>query len=191
MIDNGWLKQNPLAPPSSRVIHCPSPNFNARPSNTGIDLIVVHNISLPPSEFGGGFIEQFFQNELDHSVHSYFQTIEGLHVSSHCLIARDGCMSQFVSFQDRAWHAGVSQYGKREQCNDFSVGIELEGADDIAYEPIQYTRLVDLIRSLIKTYPTLSVDKIVGHSDIAPGRKTDPGPAFDWPYLRRLLKKRE
>ena len=188
MITDGWLTEKPLARADQRVKHCPSPNFNERPSHCLIDLIVVHNISLPPNQFGGGYIEQFFQNNLDHTAHPYFQTIDGLKVSSHCLITRDGGLVQFVSFLDRAWHAGVSEYCGKTQCNDFSVGIELEGADDIPYEAIQYKRLADLINELLKAYPSLSIREIVGHSDIAPGRKTDPGPAFDWSTLKQLLE---
>ena len=165
----------------------PSPNFNERPAHAPIELIVVHNISLPPNEFGGGFIEQFFLNTLDTRLHPYFKTITDLEVSAHCLIARDGYITQFVSFLDRAWHAGLSEYRGRENCNDFSIGIELEGTDTALYTDEQYDALVDLIKALIREYPGLTESNIVGHSDIAPGRKTDPGPAFDWPRLRKHL----
>ena len=165
-----------------------SPNFDARPSGAQIDLIVVHGISLPPDEFGGPWIEALFMNRLPWDQHPYFKSIEGLKASSHLLIRRDGEMVQFVSFNDRAWHAGVSNYCGRERCNDFSIGIELEGSDHLAYEPVQYRRLTDVIGSLCATYPTLSRERVVGHSDIAPGRKTDPGEAFDWQRLRALLR---
>ena len=183
MINNGWLD---LSPPDSVVV-CASPNFNDRPVQCAIDLIVVHNISLPPNEFGGGFIEQFFLNVLNCAQHPYFQTIEGLEVSAHCLIARDGTITQFVSFLDRAWHAGLSEYQGRVNCNDFSIGIELEGTDECLYTDEQYERLGSLIKALLSEYPAITKNRIVGHSDIAPGRKTDPGPAFDWMRLRTKL----
>ena len=145
MINNGWLD----LPPRDSVVVCASPNFNARPDGCTIDLIVVHNISLPPNEFGGGFIEQFFLNVLRGDLHPYFQTIEGLEVSAHCLIARDGSITQFVSFLDRAWHAGLSEYQGRANCNDFSVGIELEGTDTSLYTDEQYASLERLIKALL------------------------------------------
>ena len=165
----------------------PSPNFNQRPENTEIQLIVIHNISLPPSQFGGGYIEQFFQNQLDWSVHPYFQTIQGMQVSAHLLILRTGEVLQFVNFNDRAWHAGRSSYLGKVECNDYSIGIELEGSDDTDFESIQYQTLVDVVASLQKAYPKTD-SHLAGHSDIAPGRKTDPGPHFKWQYFRKMLK---
>ena len=163
-----------------------SPNFNQRPEQTEIQLIVVHNISLPPSQFGGGYIEQFFQNQLDWSVHPYFQTIEGMQVSAHVLILRTGEVLQFVNFKDRAWHAGRSSYLGKVECNDYSIGIELEGSDDSAFEDVQYQSLVDVTVALQQAYPQIR-QHIAGHSDIAPGRKTDPGEIFQWHYFRKLL----
>ncbi len=165
-----------------------SPNFNARPPRMAIDLLVIHNISLPPKVFGGGYIEQFFLNRLDSNAHPYFKTIEGLEVSAHCLVDRHAKVTQFVSFDQRAWHAGVSNFLGREQCNDFSIGIELEGADDCPYSSEQYSCLVELTRQIMNTYPGITLDRIVGHCDIAPGRKTDPGPAFQWDRYLSLLK---
>ena len=163
----------------------PSPNCDARPDETAIDLLVIHNISLPPSEFGCGNIQQFFCNKLDVSKHPYFLEIKDMKVSSHLLIERDGKLTQFVPFNMRAWHAGKSCFEGRQACNDFSIGIEMEGTDDIPYTDAQYTVLNAVIMSLQMTYPSLYKDQIVGHSDIAPGRKTDPGPAFDWDRLQR------
>jgi len=165
-----------------------SPNFDARPNSTVPELIVVHGISLPPGEYGGSWIDRLFTNTLPWDAHPYFKTIEGLKASSHVLIRRDGELVQYVSFNDRAWHAGVSNYQGRERCNDFSIGIELEGTDDTAYEPAQYRALAESINALCKVYPSLSRERIVGHSDIAPGRKTDPGEAFDWRRLTALLR---
>jgi AmpD protein len=165
-----------------------SPNYDARPDGSTLDLIVVHGISLPPNEFGGPEIDQLFTNTLRWDTHPYFKKIEGLKASTHLLIRRDGELVQYVAFKDRAWHAGASNYGGRERCNDFSIGIELEGADDLAYEPAQYRVLAEAIKALCKTYPSLSSDRIAGHSDIAPGRKTDPGVAFDWSRLKALIR---
>jgi AmpD protein len=151
------------------------------------ELLVLHNISLPPGQFGGGHVQALFQNCLDPGLHPYFTEIAGVQVSAHLLLERDGELTQFVGFDQRAWHAGVSSYQGREACNDFSIGIELEGADLIPYSPIQYRQLAALITRLLRRYPTLDRTRIVGHSDIAPGRKTDPGPAFDWDELNRLL----
>jgi len=164
-----------------------SPNFDARPPGAGLDLIVVHGISLPPNAFGGPWIDQLFTNALPPDEHPYFATVSDLRVSSHVLIRRDGELTQFVSFRDRAWHAGKSSYAGREACNDFSIGIELEGADTIPYEDAQYRVLANLVAALCAAYPTLSPERLVGHSDVSPGRKTDPGPAFDWPRARRLV----
>jgi len=165
----------------------PSPNFNARPAPCAIDLLVIHNIALPPDEYGTGCIEALFCNQLDWSAHPYFETIRGLQVSAHLLIDRAGALTQFVGFDQRAWHAGRSHYEGREECNDFSIGIELEGSDTVPYTDAQYRQLVTVTGVLLAHYPTLSIQRMVGHSDIAPGRKTDPGPAFDWPRLQRML----
>lgn len=164
-----------------------SPNFDSRPDNAQIRLIVVHGISLPPGEYGGGHIQQFFCNNLDTQQHPYFEEICSLTVSAHCLVERDGNIVQFVSFQDRAWHAGESQWRGETTCNDFSTGIELEGCDDDAYTEAQYASLASLVRALRSRYPLIAADAITGHSDIAPGRKTDPGPAFDWDRLNNYL----
>ncbi len=165
----------------------PSPNHDERPNGTAVDLIVVHGISLPPGEFGGPWIDALFTNTLDPDAHPYFRAIAELRVSAHLLIRRDGDLTQYVPFQRRAWHAGASNFAGRSRCNDFSIGIELEGADHIPYEDRQYSRLTKVIIALRTAYPTLTPDRLVGHADIAPGRKTDPGPAFDWARLRRLL----
>lgn len=164
-----------------------SPNYDDRPQGDQPDLIVVHNISLPPGEFENDYVPQFFTNTLDWNEHPYFQDLEGLKVSSHVYIRRNGQLIQFVPFDKRAWHAGQSQYCGRERCNDYSIGIELEGTDHIEFTSSQYLVLGSLIQSLMLHYPSLSKDHIVGHSDIAPQRKTDPGPYFDWSYLHKLL----
>lgn len=168
--------------------YLPSPNCDARPPDSGIDLVVVHGISLPPGEFGGGHIAELFTNRLDPGAHPYFAEIAHLRVSAHLLIRRDGGLLQFVPFHQRAWHAGVSSFEGRNACNDFSVGIELEGVDDLPYEPVQLERLAAVIRALSRAYPAIRPDRVVGHSDVAPGRKTDPGPAFDWRRLHALLE---
>lgn len=165
----------------------PSPNCDDRPLDGLIELIVVHNISLPPGEFGGEGINNLFTNSLDVNEHPFYLGIAGLRVSAHVLIRRSGEVVQYVPFHRRAWHAGQSEYCGRTACNDFSVGIELEGIDDRAYEEVQYQMLAGVIKSLLDTYITLSAQSIVGHSDIAPGRKTDPGPLFDWLLLGKLL----
>ena len=162
---------------------CPSENCDERPDGTCMDTIILHGISLPPGEFGGPEIEQLFTNCLDPDRHPYFREIDGLKVSAHVLIRRDGELAQFVSFNDRAWHAGLSSFRGRERCNDYSIGIELEGLDDLPYEDAQYRALCGVIRALKRAYPQLSNRRIAAHSDIAPGRKTDPGPAFDWLQL--------
>lgn len=164
-----------------------SPNFDARPSGSSIDLVVVHGISLPPGEFGGPWIERLFTNSLPSEVHPYFAEIAGLRVSSHLVIARDGDLTQYVSFNDRAWHAGRSSFQGRLECNDYSVGVELEGEDDVPYEAVQYEVLGEVIAALRAAYPLMSPERIAGHSDVAPGRKTDPGPAFDWPRAQRCI----
>jgi AmpD protein len=166
----------------------PSPNQDARPPGATLDLIVVHGIGLPPGEFGGPWVEQLFLNTLPPDAHPYFRTIEGLKVSAHVFVRRDGAMLQFVPFHARAWHAGLSAWRARTACNDFSIGIELEGADEVPYEPVQYEMLAGLTAALHRAYPTLAADAIVGHSDIAPGRKTDPGPSFDWAHFGRRLE---
>lgn len=164
-----------------------SPNYNARPAHSEIELLVVHNISLPPSQFGGGYIEQFFQNKLNWSLHPYFQTIQGMQVSTHLLILRSGEVLQFVNFNQRAWHSGRSTYLGKKECNDYSIGIELEGSDDLPFQEIQYQVLAHVVTVLQATYPKL-LQHVAGHSDIARGRKTDPGPYFDWLKIRRLIQ---
>jgi AmpD protein len=164
-----------------------SPNYDARPAGVEADLIVIHGISLPPGEFGGPWIERLFTNTLPAEIHPYFAEVAPLRVSSHLVVQRDGALTQYVSFADRAWHAGQSNYQGRAACNDFSVGVELEGADTLPYEATQYEALAAVVAALCAAYPRLSADRLAGHSDIAPGRKTDPGPAFDWPRARRLI----
>lgn len=164
-----------------------SPNCDPRPPPAVPELIVVHNISLPPQQFGGPYIEQLFTNSLNPAQHPYFEEIKNLQVSAHMLIRRDGSLLQFVPFHLRAWHAGKSSWRGRERCNDFSIGIELEGADDVPYESVQYSQLADIIKALRACYPLLDASAITGHSDIAPGRKTDPGAAFSWDTLNQLL----
>lgn len=164
-----------------------SPNCDVRPSGMVPELIVIHNISLPPGEFGGGWIEALFANQLDPTEHPYFADIYQLKVSAHLLIHRHGAVTQFVPFHMRAWHAGISRYKGRSACNDFSIGIELEGTDELPYELAQYRRLVRVVRELLGVYPSLSREAIVGHQHIAPERKTDPGPAFDWSLFWGLL----
>lgn len=177
-IIDGWLDA------ARRV---PSPNYNQRPEGMQPELLVIHNISLPPQQFGNGYIEQFFQNRLAVDDDPYFVGIAALQVSAHLLIDRQGGLVQFVSFDDRAWHAGVSEYEGRCQCNDFSVGIELEGADSIPYTRAQYQRLSEVTAVLLQHYPGMNKQAITGHSDIAPQRKTDPGMAFNWRYFRDLM----
>lgn len=155
----------------------PSPNFDARPPGLPLDVVVIHNISLPPGQFGTGDIEAFFQNRLDAARHPFFETIRDVRVSAHFLIARDGELVQFVACTQRAWHAGQSEYCGRQRCNDFSIGIEIEGADDQPFTPAQYHTAARLVSGLRAAY---AIEGVAGHSDIAPGRKTDPGPHFDW-----------
>ncbi len=157
-----------------------SPNFNQRPPDAKVNLLVVHNISLPPGVFGGDHIEHFFTNQLDTSLDPFYKEIEGVEVSAHLLIKRTGEMTQFVSFAERAWHAGASVFQECENCNDFSIGIELEGTDSLPYTEQQYRSLARATKLLVEAYPDIALDRIVGHRDIAPGRKTDPGDAFDW-----------
>lgn len=160
----------------------PSPNYNARPDSADISLLVIHNISLPAGQFGGNAITQLFQNRLDCGAHASFESLRELKVSSHFLIRRDGALLQFVSALDRAWHAGVSSFNGRSSCNDFSIGIELEGTDDVPFDAAQYEALRCLTHALLLRF---AMTHIVGHSDIAPGRKTDPGPCFDWARYQR------
>ncbi len=148
---------------------------------------MIHSISLPPGEFGGPWIDDLFLSRLDPAAHPYFRAIAGVPVSAHLLIRRDGCCVQYVPFGERAWHAGASCFAGRERCNDFSIGIELEGSDDAPFEPAQYETLADVARALMAAYPGIRPDRIAGHSDIAPGRKTDPGPHFDWDRFLALL----
>jgi AmpD protein len=172
---DGWL--------TSVDIKRPSPNFDARPVNAPIDLLVIHNISLPPGEFGTGCPSDLFLNQLDIDAHPWFEQIRDLRVSAHFLIERDGTLTQFVSCNDRAWHAGASSFEQRQRCNDFSIGVELEGTDDLAYTDKQYQRLGELTQLLKQHYPITAVR---GHCHIAPERKTDPGPAFDWARYAKL-----
>ena len=169
----GWL---------SGVKRVVSPNYDARPPQARICLLVIHNISLPPNKYGGDAIKRFFTNTLDYSEHAYFEQLKGVRVSSHFLIRRDGQVLQFVACNQRAWHAGVSTWRDRTRCNDFSIGIELEGSDFEPYTERQYVVLGRLVRRLKRAYP---ISDIVGHSDIAPARKTDPGPYFDWERIRQ------
>ncbi len=164
-----------------------SPNHDARPARTEVNLVVVHGISLPPGAFGGDGIERLFTNRLDPAAHPYYATVVHLRVSAHFLIRRDGALVQFVRCGDRAWHAGVSTWRGHEHCNDFSIGVELEGSDEIRYTAPQYTMLARLVKALRRRYP---IADVAGHSDVAAGRKTDPGPAFDWARLGRLLTPR-
>jgi AmpD protein len=164
-----------------------SPHCDERPAGVGPELVVVHGISLPPDVYGGPHIERLFCGNLDPALHPYFAEVAGLRVSAHLLVRRDGAVLQFVPAGLRAWHAGVSSWQGREACNDFSVGIELEGSDTVPYETAQYEALAASIGALRAAWPAITTDRVVGHSDIAPGRKSDPGPAFDWPRLRALL----
>jgi len=166
--------------------HC-SPNQDERPDKDDINGIVIHNISLPPGDFGGGWIDDLFLNKLDPKAHPYFKKIADLRVSAHLLIRRDGEIIQYVPFHQRAWHAGASCWNGRERCNDFTIGIEMEGCDEQTFEQAQYQQLSKVIKALNQSYPKLTTKTIIGHQDIAPGRKTDPGPFFDWQYLHTLL----
>ncbi len=174
-IDDGWVCG------ARRVV---SPNADARPPDSEITLVVVHSINLPPGEYGGPWVERLFTNTLPATAHPYFRDLAAARVSAHVCVKRDGSLVQFVPFGRRAWHAGASSWAGRRDCNDFSVGIELEGCDDVPYADAQYQRLAALVRALRVAYPTISADGVVGHSDVAPGRKTDPGPAFDWARLQ-------
>ncbi|KZZ47385.1 N-acetyl-anhydromuranmyl-L-alanine amidase [Thalassolituus sp. HI0120] len=176
-VENGLLQQ---------AEWLPSPNYGVRPENE-VSLLVIHNISLPPGQFGGGYVQQFFQNRLGIDDHAYFREIDGLQVSSHLLIERTGHIVQFVNFNHRAWHAGVSCFVGRDNCNDYSIGIELEGTDHTPYSDEQYRALAEVTQALMTAYPKITAERITGHEHIAPGRKTDPGPAFDWPAYRRSI----
>lgn len=183
-IEAGWLLQ---------ARQFASPNFDARPANLPIDLIVIHCISLPPGQFGGDNIDRFFANRLPAGEHRYFHQLDGLAVSAHVLLRRDGEFVQYVNFDQRAWHAGVSSHAGRSRCNDFSIGIELEGAEDQPFERVQYHQLVALVRALQDYYPAIGRQHgraaIVGHEDIAAGRKTDPGPLFSWQLFESILNR--
>lgn len=170
----GWLQS---------ALHCRSDNCNERPPGMPVDLLVIHNISLPPGEFGGSHVRDLFTNCLDCQAHPALQELTGLRVSAHVFIDRSGVVTQFVSFLQRAWHAGESVFAGRSNCNDFSIGIELEGTDTLPYTAAQYAALAAVATALMSVYPGIVPARIVGHSDIAPQRKTDPGPAFDWPRL--------
>lgn len=172
----GWWR------PARRI---ESPNFGPRPEGTAIDLIVIHSISLPPGEYGGDAIERLFTNRLDWDAHPYFAVIRGLTVSAHFVIRRDGACVQFVSCDDRAWHAGASSWRGREGCNDYSIGIELEGLEGGFFETAQYDTLVALMEALRRRYP---IHGVAGHEHVAPGRKADPGPGFDWLRARAALR---
>jgi AmpD protein len=171
---------------ASGVRRLGSPNCDRRPPGTAIDLLVIHNISLPPGEFGGRAVDQLFTNRLEFAAHPYYEQLKGLRVSAHFLVRRDGEVVQFVPCGKRAWHAGVSQWQGRQRCNDFSIGIEVEGSDFVPFAPVQYAVLARLTRMLKRAYP---IRHIAGHSDIAPERKTDPGPHFDWGHYLGLLNK--
>ncbi len=177
--EEGWLVD-------ARRRH--SPSQDTRPPGTDIDLLVIHNISLPPGNFSGDWIDDLFLDRLDPLAHPYFREIAGLRVSAHLLIRRDGQLLQYVPFEKRAWHAGVSRFAGRDRCNDFSIGIELEGTDDIPFADAQYRRLADCTRRIIRRYPGITEERIAGHDEIAPGRKTDPGPAFDWNRYRASIR---
>lgn len=172
--DGGWL---------AAARRCPSPNFGPRPAGSAVGLAVLHSISLPPGVYGGDAIERLFTNRLDWDAHPYFAGIRGLEVSAHFLVRRDGALLQFVSCDDRAWHAGRSSWRGRDNCNDFSIGIELEGLEGERFEPVQYRRVARLLHALARRYP---LAEVTGHEHVAPGRKADPGPGFSWPLLARL-----
>ncbi len=179
-LENGWI---------SGVKRVPSPHCDTRPDHEAPSLLVVHNISLPPGRFGGPYIDRLFTGTLNPDDHPFFQQIYQLRVSAHCLIRRDGEIVQYVPFDQRAWHAGVSAFAGRERCNDFSIGVELEGTDNLPFTDTQYCRLAALTLLLMQHFP-ITQARITGHSDIAPGRKTDPGPAFMWHHYRQLISRR-
>jgi AmpD protein len=181
------LRIDPITGLALQVRQVLTPHFDARPAGVVPDLIIVHGISLPPGEFGGPWIDRLFTGSVPPEAHPYFAAMAIGRVSAHALIRRDGEIVQYVPFAERAWHSGRSEYRGRSACNDFSVGIELEGTDDVPYEAAQYGSLAELIKALLAAYPTLSKEHIVGHSDVAPGRKTDPGDSFDWERLRAAI----
>ena len=165
-----------------------SPNFDIRPKKIDISLIVIHSISLPPTIFGNEYVENFFLNKLEIADNEYINSIKDMKVSSHIYIKRTGEIIQFVPFDKRAWHAGESSYKNVKNCNDYSIGIELEGCEDISFEDIQYNKLSEIIDCLMQNYPNINSERIVSHSEIAPGRKSDPGPLFDWKRLKSMIK---
>ncbi len=177
-ICSGWLAQ---------VQHLPSPHYSPREVKDEVSLLVIHNISLPAGNFSGDCISDLFLGQLDCTMHPSFKDLVGVRVSAHCLIRRDGRVIQYVSFNDKAWHAGISSFNSRENCNDFSIGVELEGTDDTPYTEAQYQQLSALTLCLQAEFPAIILNNIVGHCDIAPGRKTDPGKSFDWSLYRRSL----
>jgi N-acetyl-anhydromuramoyl-L-alanine amidase len=181
------VKIDPVSGLVQGVRFVPSPNCDARPSGCAPEVLIVHAISLPPGEFGGPGIEQLFCNTLEKTAHRYYGEIADLRVSAHLLVRRDGALVQFVPLHLRAWHAGQSQCEGRPRVNDFSIGVELEGYDDERFEDVQYAVLSDLTRALMHVYPAITASRIYGHSDISPGRKTDPGPGFDWDRFRAAL----
>ncbi len=181
------MRVDPASGLLDAALQLPSPNCDERPPDALVDLIVIHGISLPPGEYGGPWIDALFTNSLDPAAHPYFRDIYRHRVSAHLLLRRDGSVVQYVPFHRRAWHAGVSGFQGRERCNDFSIGIELEGSDDEPYAAAQYAALQQVILALHRAYPALAAGHIAGHSDVAPGRKTDPGPYFDWSHLQALL----
>ncbi|WP_308665843.1 1,6-anhydro-N-acetylmuramyl-L-alanine amidase AmpD [uncultured Aggregatibacter sp.] len=177
-IKDGWLVNE------RRVL---SPHFDQRPEPQDISLLIIHYISLPPERFGGGYIDAFFQGKLDPQAHPYFKEISALRVSAHCLIERTGRITQYVNFADRAWHAGLSCFEGREKCNDFAIGIELEGSNEQPFTDAQYSALQALTQEIMRTYPHITKERIVGHCDVSPGRKIDPGQYFDWQrYLQNI-----
>jgi len=173
----------------SAAIYYPSPNFDERPANQSLDLLVIHNISLPPGSFAGNYVKDLFLNKLDTNHNEYFKSLADVKVSSHLYIRRTGEIQQFVPFTKRAWHAGVSSFQGRENCNNFSIGIELEGTDTDAYTQVQYQQLAQVTCVIMQQYPKITLQNIVGHSDIAPMRKTDPGTSFDWDHYKKLVLK--
>ncbi|WP_026337658.1 1,6-anhydro-N-acetylmuramyl-L-alanine amidase AmpD [Teredinibacter turnerae] len=177
-ISNGWLQE---------VRHVASPNYNARPPGSDISLLVIHNISLPPGKFEGDAVERFFTNGLAPDEHPFYSSIADMRVSAHCFVRRNGEIIQFVSFVERAWHAGRSSFCGETECNDFAIGVELEGTDSTPYTDEQYASLASLTEALQAAYPKITKSRITGHADIAPERKTDPGPAFDWSRYFALL----
>lgn len=187
-IKDGWLTGVQHIKSPHYTVHEPADCAETFDAQAQVSLLIVHNISLPPAQFGGPYISDLFMGCLDPDAHPYFKEIAHLRVSAHCLIRRDGYVIQYVSFNDKAWHAGVSAFNGREKCNDYSIGIELEGTDDIAYTPEQYRSLCSVVKKIQGQYPLISHTNIVGHCDVAPGRKTDPGESFDWAYFHQQLK---